>query len=81
MLLTADENGPAGKSSIPPNKWMARSRFASDADHQQYLELHLIPKDPALWELERFEDFIAARKALIEEKFSYMTQRSEESTT
>ena len=80
MLLTTDENGPAGKSNTPPNKWMARSRFASDADHQEYLELHLIPKDPSLWERDRFEDFIAVRKALIEEKFSYMMQKSNDST-
>lgn len=80
MLLTADENGAGGKSDTPPNEWLARSRFASDAEHRQYLELHLIPQDPSLWELDRFEDFIKARKALIEEKFEYMLQKSEEVT-
>jgi hypothetical protein len=34
--------------------------------------MHLIPKDPALWKLERFEDFIAARKELIRQKFAYL---------
>lgn len=79
MLLTADENGAGGKSDMPPKEWLARSRFASEAAHKQYLELHLIPQDAALWELDRFEDFIKARKALIEEKFGYMLQKAEES--
>ena len=78
MLLTADENGPGGKSDIPPREWFSRSRFASDAEHERYLDMHLIPRDPALWELDRFENFIAARKALIEDKFAYMLQKSEE---
>ena len=30
--------------------------------------MHLIPKDPALWKLDRFEDFIAERKKLIAER-------------
>ncbi|WP_157271681.1 GmrSD restriction endonuclease domain-containing protein [Azohydromonas aeria] len=80
MLLTADENGAGGKSDTPPKEWLARKRFVSDAAHQQYLNLHLIPSDPALWELDRFEDFIKARKALIEEKFGYMLQKAEEIT-
>jgi hypothetical protein len=29
------------------------------------LTRHLIPADPALWKLDRFEDFITARKELI----------------
>lgn len=80
MLLTADENGAGGKSDTPPSEWFARKRFSSDAAHKQYLELHLIPQDPALWELDRFEDFIRARKALIEDKFGYMLQKAEETT-
>ena len=80
MLLTSDENGAGGKSDTPPKEWLARSRFSSDAAHKQYLELHLIPQDPALWELDRFEDFIRARKALIEDKFGYMLQKAEETT-
>lgn len=77
MLLTSDENGAAGKTDIPPREWFARARFASDEEHEKYLKLHLIPRDPSLWELERFEDFLEARKLLIQEKFAYMLQRSE----
>jgi len=32
--------------------------------------MHLIPKDAALWKLERFEDFVAEPKKLIRAKFS-----------
>lgn len=81
MLLTSDENGPAGKTDIPPSQWFARERFPSDDDHEKYLELHLIPRDPALWELERFEDFLDARKLLIQEKFSYMLQKTATAST
>ncbi len=63
MLLTEKENGAGGKSDTPPSKWFADKPKA-------YLEMHLIPHDPALWELERFEDFIAARKELILAKFA-----------
>lgn len=75
MLLTADENGFSGKSDTPPKEWFSRSRFPSDEAHRNYLKMHLIPDDPALWELERFDDFIEARKALIKDKFSYMIQK------
>jgi hypothetical protein len=33
---------------------------------------HLIPSDPELWKLDRFEEFIEARKKLIREKFKYL---------
>lgn len=72
MLLTADENGFSGKCDTPPSEWFARTRFNSDKEHLEYLELHLIPTDPALWELEQFDAFISARKELIRKKFSYM---------
>jgi hypothetical protein len=74
MLLTADENGFSGKCAKPPSEWFAASRFASTAAQEQYLSMHLIPKDPALWKLDRYDDFIEARKELIREKFSYMLQ-------
>lgn len=77
MLLTADENGFSRKSDTPPTQWFARDRFGSDEEHQRYLAMHLIPNDPALWELDRFDDFIETRKALIEKKFSYMLQPAE----
>lgn len=72
MLLTAEENGFSNKCATPPDQWFAAARFESAAAHQRYLDLHLIPNDPALWQLERFDDFVAARKQLIQEKFSFM---------
>lgn len=62
MLLTREENGAGGKSDIPPAEWFADKSKA-------YLDLHLIPKDPALWEMDRYDDFIEARKALIKDRF------------
>lgn len=74
MLLTADENGFSGKCDKPPTEWFAPARFSSPEEHEQYLRLHLIPDDPSLWTLDRYDDFIEARKALIVEKFGYMIQ-------
>ena len=74
MLLTADENGFSGKCDKPPAGWFAQGRFSSPAEHEQYLRLHLIPEDPSLWVLDRYDDFIEARKALIVDKFGYMIQ-------
>lgn len=65
MLLTAAENGAGGKSDTPPDEWF------KDKD-AVYLERHLIPPDPALWKLDRFEDFIEERKKLIKGKFAYL---------
>lgn len=70
MLLTRAENGPAGKSAMAPADWFK-------GKPSTYLALHCIPDDPALWELERFEDFVEARKALIEEKFAYLLAKRE----
>lgn len=78
MLLTADENGFSGKCATPPAQWFDRSRFASDAEHKRYLQMHLIPDDPELWKLERYDDFIAARKELIQQKFAYMLRKDTE---
>jgi hypothetical protein len=36
------------------------------------MDLHLIPDVPEAWELNRYDDFINARKKLIQEKFKYM---------
>lgn len=74
MLLTAEENGFAGKSGQHPTAWFAKSRFESDEAHARYLTMHLIPDDPALWELDRFEEFVEARKALIRARFHHMVQ-------
>jgi hypothetical protein len=65
MLLTQQENGAGGKTNIPPEEWFKDKP-------PEYLEEHLIPRDPTLWKLERYEDFLAARKMLILEKFNYL---------
>jgi hypothetical protein len=77
MLLTAGENGFAGKCDIPPSQWFDRARFRSDAEHEAYLQMHLIPHDPNLWTLDHFDDFIIARKELIKKKFDYMIQKTD----
>lgn len=65
MLLTAEENGAGEKTDIIPEIW-----FADKPDN--YLELHLIPKDKNLWKVENFEEFVEARKELILKKFDYL---------
>jgi hypothetical protein len=65
MLLTREENGAGGKWDILPTEWFA----GKSAD---YLAMHLIPRDRALWEMERFQDFIVARKELIRDKFKHL---------
>lgn len=62
MLLTREENGAGGKGDIPPDEWF-------DDKTPEYLDLHLIPKDTDLWDMDRYEDFIEARKVLIKKKF------------
>jgi hypothetical protein len=62
MLLTALENGSGGKTDILPEDW-----FADKSD--DYLNLHLIPKNKKFWKLENFEQFVEERKKLIIEKF------------
>jgi uncharacterized protein with ParB-like and HNH nuclease domain len=65
MLLTAQENGAGGKSNKTPEEW-----FLDKND--EYLDLHLIPKDKELWKIEKFEQFIEWRKKLIVDKFDYL---------
>nr|WP_320135553.1 DUF262 domain-containing protein [uncultured Amphritea sp.] len=69
MLLTADENGFQGKCAKTPEEWFAEKPEA-------YLDLHLIPKDKALWKIENYPKFITARKKLIVEKFSGIVTHS-----
>jgi Restriction Enzyme Adenine Methylase Associated len=64
MLLRAEENGAGGKSDKPLDEWFVGARSSSE-----YLEMHLIPPDKALWKLDRYDEFIAERKKLIAEKF------------
>ena len=63
MLLSREENGAGGKGSVLPAEWFA-SKSAT------YLSMHLIPDDPALWGLDAFEAFLAARKAMIKIKLA-----------
>jgi len=74
MLLTQQENGAGGKTDIPPEEWFADKPT-------EYLEKHLIPDDPDLWRLDRYEDFIAARKNLIHAKFSFLLANPSTETT
>lgn len=69
MLLTSEENGAGGKTDIIPEIW-----FESKSD--EYLNLHLIPKEKELWKIENFEKFIEARKALILQKFDYLIKKT-----
>ena len=65
MLLTQQENGAGGKSDTLPILWFSGKDPA-------YLEMHLVPQDPELWKLERFEDFVAEHKKLIRSQFAYL---------
>jgi hypothetical protein len=55
-LIIGDEN--SGKQSQPLDVWLATRS-------PEYLKRHLIPSDPALWKLEKFEDFIIERRKLL----------------
>lgn len=68
MLLSQAENGAAGKADTLPKDWF-------NGKSRDYLELHLIPKDPVLWEVDNYQDFIKARKVLIQQKFSYLLSK------
>ncbi len=74
MLLTKAENGSGGKRDALPSEWFADKP-------SEYLDLHLIPNDPSLWEMDRYEDFIEARKTLIRDRFKWLlTKTINEST-
>lgn len=74
MLLTAAENGAGGKSDTLPEDWFSEKDEA-------YLDKHLIPRDKQLWKLENFDEFIAARKQLILNKFDYLITKSQPKQT
>lgn len=65
MLLTQSENGSGGKSDASPKDWF--DKRIGDVG-LSYLDTHLIPSDRSLWELDRYEDFIDARRLLIRDK-------------
>lgn len=62
MLLTREENGAGHKTDKTPDEW-----FSDKSD--EYLKMHLIPSDKALWQMDRFDDFIEERKKLIRKRF------------
>ncbi|MFT4244630.1 MAG: DUF262 domain-containing protein [Candidatus Woesearchaeota archaeon] len=64
-LLTFVENGSAGKSDSLPDVW-----FSDKTD--EYLDMHLIPKDKELWKVENFDKFIEKRKELILAKLEFL---------
>lgn len=81
MLLSAEENGAGGKTSTLPATWLDPDQIGSRnasfgptvpkaPDH--YYDLHLIPRDPALWSIDRYVDFVEARKALIRKRFAHL---------
>lgn len=65
MLLTQEENGAGGKGDTLPQEWF-------NEKDEKYFDLHLIPKDPELWKLENYDQFIEERKKLIAKKFEYL---------
>jgi len=72
-LLTAKENGFQGKSGELPETWIPK-QLKSDPD---FLDRHLIPKDPELWKTVNFRKFIEARRKLILERFKPYLQSSQ----
>jgi hypothetical protein len=71
-LLTAKENGFQGKSGEMPETWIPK-QLEDDPD---FLERHLIPKDPELWKADNFQKFIEARRELILGRFKPYLQSS-----
>lgn len=65
MLLTAAENQAQGKGDMLPDVWFT----INERDNIDYRNRHLIPDNPELWKLEKFEEFLEERKILILEKF------------
>ncbi len=61
MLLSAEENRDEKKDKSP-EEWL------KDKD-DEYLEIHLIPKNKELWKIENFERFVKERERLIVDKF------------
>jgi Protein of unknown function DUF262 len=61
MLVENGEEASVKEKSLPDTWFAGRSA--------QYLDAHLIPKDPTLWKVENFEHFIAERKQLLLKAF------------
>lgn len=62
-LLLGHEN--QGKQDMALDKWLA-SRDPG------FIKRHLIPSDPSLWQLDRFDDFLAAREMLIRDRLKQL---------
>lgn len=74
MLLKRDENGASGKWDTMPEVWFADK-------NEEYLDLHLIPRDKELWKLENYDRFIEARRKLIVQKFeSFISKKTAKET-
>lgn len=65
-LITLGEN--SGKQDSPLDEWLPTRS-------PEYLKRHLIPADPALWRMDRFEQFLIERRKMIrarlEQVFAY----------
>jgi len=71
-LLLASEN--AGKQDMPVEDWL-RSREPG------FLKRHLIPEDQALWQFERFPEFLKAREGLIRTRLKALFGATVQSTS
>ena len=61
MLLSREENVEE-KKDMDAHVWLSQQ-------NEEYLELHSIPDDRSLWEIESFENFIIERKKILKSKF------------
>jgi uncharacterized protein with ParB-like and HNH nuclease domain len=74
-ILTQLEN--RSKSDTAAKDYLARVAV----NYPTALELQCIPTEPALWEMDRFEEFLAARRALLTEKLnSFLDEITEVAT-
>jgi uncharacterized protein with ParB-like and HNH nuclease domain len=69
MLLSREENGAGGKSDTLPTEWF-------EDKPPDYLAMHLIPTDRSLWSVERYEEFLEARKLLIRDKLAELISQA-----
>lgn len=72
MLLTAQENKEKTNKTLVEWLEIKNKEFKDKNEFENYLDLHLIPKDDKLWEMDNFEEFIKARKQLILTKFHFL---------
>jgi hypothetical protein len=58
-------------SKRPPHQYLAEIA----AKHPERLEAQCVPMEPALWELDRFQDFLAARRELLAEAINKLIEK------